>query len=169
MSRKLPIWEYLDDNEEIPKEITSHNSIRKNKITEKNKSNQQDSLWLKTLLQPSSEQNLLKFEIESVISHNEDKLICKLNSNNQIYSDFSTLIGCFDNWWWKNLLLRSEFIVIEEALKSYPFLNRILKNNNMIENSQKGFYLLLNAPIIEPDDNDPKIGLLTCKQFLIIE
>lgn len=167
MSRKTNIWEYFEDNENIAQEIPIQNTIKRNKTSE-NKTKYNESIWLKSLLHPSMEQKFVKVDIIALMSCSETKLICKIKSENQQFLEFNTLLGYFDIWWWKTVSSKTEFAVLEEISNRFPFIRRILKQEKlMIPKSQ--FYLLLDSPVVASDVNDAKVGIVTCRRFIIIE
>ena len=177
MSEKAHIWEYLDNNslgetEENRinnNEYSIHNQSKRIKNAGRNHINQ-DVAWIKTLLHPSMEKSFIKFEVSSVISETKTKLILNLKPITNIFPEFDHLIGFFDAWWWKNSLTKVEFNTIQELFDVFPFLKRIMNNENIITRRDNNFdLLLLNNPKVIRDETDSRRGLITCKRFLIIE
>lgn len=168
MSRKAPIWDYLNfDNEKIIEDNSEKSNTKKIKKIE-NKSKLQDSIWLKSLLHPSMEQNFIRLEVESLIYHTSNQIICTIRTTACIYPEYISLLCYLDVWWWKIILSRAEFNVQDEICNAFPFLRRITRRENLIDNTNQ-IYLLFYGPIVRSDGNDPKKGILACKRFLIIE
>ena len=176
MSEKAHIWEYLDNNslgetEENRinnNEYSIHNQSKRIKNAGRNHINQ-DVAWIKTLLHPSMEKSFTKFEVSSVISATKTKLILNLKPIPSIFPEIDYLIGFFDAWWWKNSLSKVEFNTIQELFDVFPFLKRTINNENIVKRRDNFDLLLLNNPKVIRDETDSRRGLITCKQFLIIE
>ena len=119
------IWDYFNkeiENTEIEDKNTYNGSKKCRMIDIKSKT--QDSVWLKSLLNPSMEQSFKRFEVKSIISLTETHLICTITPNFDLFPEFNTLVGCFDIWWWRRILLRAEFSVLEDISKNFLFLKQ---------------------------------------------
>lgn len=172
MSSKVPIWEYLDEDfgeinqdEGIGNNSEQYNTKRMKKL-DKNSGNQ-ESIWLKSLLNPSIENEFIEIGIESLITVSKNHVIVNIKPDKLLFPEFTSLIGFFNCWWWRNVLSKAEFLTVQELSNSFPFLKRIMGNDILIDET-KNFYLLLNNPKTIADDTNSKKGLVTCKRFLII-
>ena len=172
MSNKVPIWDFLDEdfgeinqNERI-KFNSEHSEIKRMRKSDKIMLNQ-ETIWLKSLLNPIMEIEFIKVEIESLLTCTKSHLIVNIKTDQIHFPQFESLIGFFNCWWWRNNLSKAEFLTVQELSNSFPFLKRIIANEVLVETT-KGFYLLLNNPKTIADETNTKKGLLTCKRFLII-
>ena len=84
-----------------------------------------------------------------------------------MFPEFNSLIGFFNVWWWKNILSKGEFLIVQELSNNFPFIKRII-SNEIISETNNDFYLLLKAPKTIRDESDPSKGLVTCKRFILI-
>lgn len=175
MTDKAHIWEYFenvnsDENKEHEKNINecnTYNQRKRIKISERIHTSQ-DLAWLKSLLHPSTEKSFVKFEVSAVISATKTKLILKMIPIPNLFPEVDYLTGFFDVWWWKSSLTKVEFNTIQKLSDAFPFLKRMMNNENIISGQDK-FDLLLNNPKMISDAADYRKGLLTSKRFLIIE
>lgn len=176
MNNKALIWEYLDnysldeteENRLNNTDYNTHNQSKRSKNATKSYINQ-DVAWIKTLLHPSMEKSFVKAEVLSVISATKTKLILILKPILSIFPEIDHLIGYFDAWWWKYSLTKVEFNTIKELSDVFPFLKRIMNNENITTRRDKFDLLLLNNTKMIRDETDSRKGLITCKRFLIIE
>jgi hypothetical protein len=175
MTDKAHIWEYFDNNnfDKTEEKTTSineynpHNQSKRVKNSEKPHISQ-DVAWIKSLLHPSMEKSFIKFEVSKVILATKSKLILHLKPPSGIYPEIGCLTGFFDAWWWKNSLTKVEFNSIQKLSDSFPFLKRLINNENILT-SGDNFALFLNNPKMIRDVTDDQKALITCKRFLIIE
>lgn len=170
MSNKVPIWEYLDEdfgelnrNEHINIE---QNDTKRSRKADKTAINH-EVIWLKSLMNPSMESEFIQIEVESLITSSKNHIIVNIKPDKNMFPEFDTLIGFFNCWWWKSILSKTEFLTVQELSNCFPFLKQITSNDLLVE-SGKGFYLLLNNPKTIADYSDSRKGLLTSKRFLII-
>lgn len=168
MADKAHIWEYfsndiLDDTNESNE---THQSKRI-KNSEKRTINQ-DISWIKSLLHPSLEKSFIRVEVSSVIAATKQRIILNIKPNPDLFPEFDSLIGFFDIWWWKSNLCKIEFMTIQQLSNNFKFLERILRNENILT-AREQIILLLNSPKLITDDSGGRKGLVTCKRFLIID
>lgn len=172
MTDKAHIWEYFG-HENLPVKDEKDKSNIHNKESKRMRhldrhNLTQDVTWIKSLLHPSAEKSFIRLEISSVVTVTKNTMFLNIKPEQNLFPEFDSLLGFFDVWWWKKLLPRVEFITTHELSKNFPFLDRIMKNENFINRNDK-FTLLLSDHKLIRDDNDGRKGLITCKRFLILE
>lgn len=172
MTDKAHIWEYFGQDNSTVKDENDESNIQ-NKQSKRVKHLDrnylsQDVTWIKSLLHPSMEKSFIRLEISSVVIVTKNRMILNIKPQKDLFPEFDSLLGFFDVWWWKKLLPKVEFIASQELSNNFPFLNRIMKNENII-NRNEHFALLLSDHKLIRDDADGQKGLITCKRFLVVE
>ena len=170
MIPKASIWNYFEDPQSNIETIAREDAVNTQKVAktfEKSILNN-ELTWLRSLLHPSMENKFVRAEVVDVISYGKDHFICKIQSEYFDKHNFSNLIGFFNTWWWKRSLSKLPFDVRHDLVQNFEFLDRLATNQDIVNNNQFRFYVLLHEPKLCSDQKDPNRGLVTCKKFLII-
>ena len=169
MAEKASVWDLFNSTDKLNEEDDSRQGYNKKA---KGSSNKNDIIWLKSLVNPTAEKFFIKLHVTEVISVSNQQIICKIKMKETQFPDYSSIIGFFSVWWWRDSLDKLDFITIQDLMSSFPFLERIRRNDQLIQIKSVeslDFYLLVNDPKIIPNETDPNIGLLTSKRVLVID
>ena len=168
-SEKTSVWDLFNNSIELNADDYHENHSSKKA---KSSNHKNDIIWLKTLLHPSAEKQFIKFKVKEIISTSNQHIICKIEPEINEFLEYTSLIGFFNVWWWKEWLDKLDFITLQDIMNSFPVLARMRRNEPLIMNKSLeslDFYLLANEPKIIPNESDPKIGLVTSRRFLVID
>lgn len=166
MEEKASVWDLFSNRPDLPEEDDSKH-IQNKKV--KPSSSKTDTIWLKSLVHPTAEYNFTKLAVQELISTSNQQIICKIKVNQSHYPEYTSILGFFSVWWWRESLDKLDFDTLKNLVKSFPFLERIRRNDQLILNNSLDFYLLVNEAKVIPNETDPSVGLLTSKRFLVID